>query len=71
MKLDSWVLEVILCLFFLLMLREGRLTLGRERTSIFLWGSILWTGIIDLRSVVYFLSLSAFALALNTLVLDR
>jgi len=28
-------------------------------------------GIIDLRSVVYFLSVSAFALALNTLVLDR
>lgn len=28
-------------------------------------------GIIDLRSVTYFLSVSAFALALNTLVLDR
>jgi hypothetical protein len=47
MKLDSWVLDVVLCVFFLLMLREGRLVLGKERTSIFLWGSILWTAIIE------------------------
>lgn len=47
MKLDSWVLEVVLYGFFLLMLREGRLVLGRERTSIFLWGSILWTAVIE------------------------
>ena len=47
MKLDSWVLDVMLYVFFFLMLREGRLALGRERTSIFLWGSILWTGIIE------------------------
>ena len=47
MKLDSWVLDMILYVFFFLMLREGRLALGHERTSIFLWGSILWTGIIE------------------------
>lgn len=47
MRLESWVLDVTLYVFFLLMLREGRLALGRERTSIFLWGSILWTGIIE------------------------
>ena len=47
MKLESWVLDVVLYGFFLLMLREGRLVLGKERTSIFLWGSILWTAIIE------------------------
>lgn len=47
MKLESWVLDVVLWVFFLLMLREGRLVLGKERTSIFLWGSILWTAIIE------------------------
>jgi hypothetical protein len=47
MKIESWVLDGILFVFFLLMLREGRLVLGRERTSLFLWGSILWTGIIE------------------------
>ncbi len=52
MKLDSWVLELVLYGFFLLMLREGRLVLGRERTSIFLWGSILWTGIIENAMVI-------------------
>ena len=47
MRLESWVLDLVLWTFFLLMLREGRLVLGRERTSIFLWGSILWTGTIE------------------------
>ena len=52
MKLDSWVLDVVLYGFFLLMLREGRLVLGKERTSIFLWGSILWTAIIENAMVI-------------------
>ena len=52
MKLESWVLDVVLWVFFLLTLREGRLILGKERTSIFLWGSILWTGIIENVMVV-------------------
>ena len=52
MKLDSWVLDVVLWGFFLLMLREGRLVLGKERTSIFLWGSILWTAIIENAMVI-------------------
>jgi hypothetical protein len=47
MRLGSWVLDTVLLVFFLLMLREGRLALGRERTSIFLWGSLLWTGVIE------------------------
>ena len=52
MRLESWVLEMVLYTFFLLMLREGRLALGRQRTSIFLWGSILWTGIIENAMVI-------------------
>ena len=52
MRLESWVLDVILWVFFLLMLREARIVLGRERTSIFLWGSILWTGIIENAMVI-------------------
>ncbi len=52
MKLESWVLELVLYGFFLLMLREGRIVLGRERTSTFLWGSILWTGIIENAMVI-------------------
>ena len=52
MKLDSWVLDVVLYVFFLLMLREGRLVLGKGRTSIFLWGSILWTAIIENAMVI-------------------
>ncbi len=52
MRLDSWVLDVILYVFFLLMLREGRLVLGWKRTSIFLWGSILWTAIIENAMVI-------------------
>lgn len=52
MKLESWVLEVILYAFFVLMLREGRLVLGRQRTSLFLWGSILWTATIENAMVI-------------------
>jgi hypothetical protein len=47
MHLESWVLELILTIFFFIMLWETRVVLGRERTSIFLWGSIIWTGIIE------------------------
>jgi Carotenoid biosynthesis protein len=52
MKLESWVLEAILYAFFWLMLREGRLVLGHQRTSIFLWGSLLWTGTIENAMVI-------------------
>jgi hypothetical protein len=47
MRLESWVLDSVLYIFFVLILREARVVFGRERTSIFLWGSILWTGIIE------------------------
>jgi len=47
MRFESWVLDSILFVFFFLILREGRIVLGRQRTSLFLWGSILWTGTIE------------------------
>lgn len=52
MRLESWVLDGILFIFFLLILREGRLAIGKEKTSIFLWGSLLWTGIIENLMVI-------------------
>ena len=47
MKIDSWVLEMLLLIFFVLIYRESRIVLGKERANIFLWGSIIWTGIIE------------------------
>lgn len=44
MTFDSRVLDAVLFIFFFLILREARLIFGRERTSIFLWGSILFSG---------------------------
>jgi uncharacterized membrane protein len=52
MRFDSWVFEIVLFAFFLLILREGRSSLGKEKTSIFLWGSLLWTGIIENLMVI-------------------
>ncbi|MEW6439782.1 MAG: carotenoid biosynthesis protein [bacterium] len=52
MQFDSWVLDSILYLFFFLVLREGRVVLGREKASLFLWGSILWTGVIENLMVI-------------------
>jgi uncharacterized membrane protein len=52
MRLESWVLDGVLLVFFLLILREGRIAMGREKTAIFLWGSLLWTGIIENLMVI-------------------
>jgi len=52
MRLESWVLDGVLFIFFLLILREARLVLGRDKTSIFLWGSILWTATIENLMVI-------------------
>ena len=52
MRIESWVLDAVLFILFILILREGRLVLGREKTSIFLWGSLLWTGIIENLMVI-------------------
>lgn len=47
MRFESWVLELLIFTTFVLMLKEGRAVLNRKQVSIFLWGSILWTGIIE------------------------
>ncbi len=47
MRIESWVYDLVFFIFFWLMLREGRKIYGREKASIFLWGSLLWTGIIE------------------------
>ena len=47
MRLESWVLEGVLFIFFLLIYRESRLIIGKEKASIFLIGSLFWTGIIE------------------------
>jgi uncharacterized membrane protein len=52
MRFESWVLDGILFVFFLLILREARISIGREKASIFLWGSLLWTGIIENLMVI-------------------
>jgi hypothetical protein len=52
MRLESWVLDGVLCVFFLLILRESSLVIGKEKSRIFLWGSLLWTGIIENLMVI-------------------
>jgi uncharacterized membrane protein len=52
MRIDSWVYDLLFILFTLLMLREGRIIFGRSQASMFLWGSLLWTGIIENMNVV-------------------
>lgn len=43
LRIESWMFEIVLYLFFALILWSGRKVLGREKTSLFLWGSLLWT----------------------------
>lgn len=52
MHIESWVFELVFFSIFLLILREARIIYGREVTSIFLWGSILWTGTIENLNVI-------------------
>jgi len=44
--------EILFYSFFLLVLWQGRKILGRERTSLFLWGSLLWTLTVENMMVV-------------------
>ena len=53
MRIDSWVYDLLFFTFTLLMLREGRLIYGRGPASIFLWGSLIWTGIIENLNVIF------------------
>jgi hypothetical protein len=47
MRIESWQYDLVFFVFSFLMLREGRKIYGRQQASIFLWGSLLWTGIIE------------------------
>ena len=46
-RVESWLVEIVFYLFFMLILWEGRKILGKEKTSLFLWGSLLWTLIVE------------------------
>ncbi len=52
MHIESWVFELLSIPVFLLVLREARIIYGREKASIFLWGSILWTATIENMNVI-------------------
>ena len=52
MRIESWVLELFFLPLVFLVLREARVVYGREQASIFLWGSLLWTGVIENLAVV-------------------
>ena len=47
MRFESYVIEIEFIVFFILVLRTARVIFGREQTSLFLWGSIIWTGAIE------------------------
>jgi uncharacterized membrane protein len=47
MRIESWQYDLVFLLIGYLMLVEGRKIYGRQEASIFLWGSLLWTGIIE------------------------
>ena len=52
MRIESLVYDLLFITFTLVMLREGRIIYGRSQASIFLWGSLLWTGIIENVNVI-------------------
>lgn len=52
MQIDSWIFELTFVVFFILMLREAFIVMGRDKALIFLWGSLLWTGTIENLNVV-------------------
>ncbi len=53
MHIESWIFELLSLPVFLLVLYEARQIYGREITSIFLWGSILWTATIENMNVIF------------------
>jgi hypothetical protein len=52
LRIESWMYDIIFMIFFLLVLWEGRKLLGREKTSLFLWGSLLWTFTVENLMVI-------------------
>ena len=51
-RFESWQFEIIGYSFFLFVLWAGRKILGKEKTSIFFWGSLIWTLAIENIAVV-------------------
>ncbi|MBN1613236.1 MAG: carotenoid biosynthesis protein [Deltaproteobacteria bacterium] len=47
MRIESWQYDLVFFSFAFLILVEGRKIYGRQAAGIFLWGSLLWTGIIE------------------------
>jgi hypothetical protein len=52
MRIESWVYDLVFCVFAWLMYREGCKIYGREKALIFLWGSLIWTGVIENANVI-------------------
>ena len=52
MRLESWFFDAIFWSSALFIIYQGRRVLGRERLSIFLWGSILWTASIENAAIM-------------------
>ena len=40
LRIESWMFEIVLYLFFILVFWAGTKIIGREKTSLFLWGSL-------------------------------
>ena len=47
LRVESWLFEIVLYLYFFLILWIGRKILGKEKTMLFFWGSIIWTMIVE------------------------
>ncbi len=43
LRIESWMFEIVLYLLFILVFWAGTKIIGREKTSLFLWGSLIWT----------------------------
>ncbi len=52
MRLESYLLDIGMFILLPLVLREGGIIFGKKQASIFLWGSILWSGTIENLMVI-------------------
>ena len=52
LRIESWIYDIIFYVFFLLILWEGRNLIGKEKTGLFLWGSLIWTLAVENAMVV-------------------
>ena len=52
LRIESWMFETMMVAFTFLFIWQGRKLLGREKTSIFLWGSLIYTGLVENLMVI-------------------